>query len=60
MTFKGVYTAIITPFDEDGLVDWTALKNLVEYQVEKGVAGIVPCGIHYGSIRSIRICRQHS
>ena len=42
--FKGVYTAIITPFKEDESVDWDALKNLVEYQVEKKVSGIVPMG----------------
>ncbi len=44
MMFKGVYTAIITPFTEDGDVDLDSLKNLVEYQVEHGVSGIVPCG----------------
>jgi 4-hydroxy-tetrahydrodipicolinate synthase len=42
--FKGVYTAIITPFKKDGSVDWAALKNLVEFQIENKVAGIVPCG----------------
>ena len=42
--FKGVYTAIITPFKEDGTVDLDSLKNLIEYQIKKGVAGIVPCG----------------
>ena len=42
--FKGVYTAIITPFKEDGGLDEEALRNLVEEQIKSGVAGIVPCG----------------
>jgi 4-hydroxy-tetrahydrodipicolinate synthase len=42
--FKGVYTAIITPFTKSGEVDWEALQKLVEFQIENGVAGIVPCG----------------
>ena len=42
--FKGVYTAIITPFKRDESIDWDSLKNLVEFQIENGVAGIVPCG----------------
>jgi 4-hydroxy-tetrahydrodipicolinate synthase len=42
--FKGVYTAIVTPFNQDDSIDWDALKNLVEFQIENGVAGIVPCG----------------
>jgi 4-hydroxy-tetrahydrodipicolinate synthase len=41
---KGVYTAIITPFKKDGSIDWDALKNLVEFQIENKVAGIVPMG----------------
>ncbi|MBD3164063.1 4-hydroxy-tetrahydrodipicolinate synthase [Candidatus Woesearchaeota archaeon] len=42
--FRGVYTAIITPFTDEGKVDWAALKNLVEFQIENKVAGIVPMG----------------
>ncbi len=41
--FKGVYTAIITPF-HDGRVDGKKLEELVSRQVEAGVQGIVPCG----------------
>jgi 4-hydroxy-tetrahydrodipicolinate synthase len=41
--FEGVYTAIVTPF-ADGKVDYEALKELVEWQIESGVNGIVPCG----------------
>ncbi|MBF0138767.1 MAG: 4-hydroxy-tetrahydrodipicolinate synthase [Magnetococcales bacterium] len=41
--FKGVYTALITPF-KDGGIDWDALGRLLDDQVEAGVSGVVPCG----------------
>jgi 4-hydroxy-tetrahydrodipicolinate synthase len=41
--FEGVYTAIVTPFIK-GKVDYESLGRLVEWQVESGVNGIVPCG----------------
>lgn len=45
LQLRGTYTALITPFTADGeKVDWAALKKLVEYQVEEGVEGLVPCG----------------
>lgn len=40
---KGLFTALITPFTEQG-VDEKAFQALVEWQVEQGVQGIVPCG----------------
>jgi 4-hydroxy-tetrahydrodipicolinate synthase len=42
--FKGVYTALVTPFNEDGSIDEDALRALVDAQVEAGVQGIVPMG----------------
>ncbi len=41
--FEGSYVAIVTPF-KNGKVDATALKGLVEFHIEKGTSGIVPCG----------------
>jgi 4-hydroxy-tetrahydrodipicolinate synthase len=41
---KGVFTAIITPFTENNEVDYSALQKLIDYNLELGVAGIVPCG----------------
>jgi len=41
--FKGAITALITPF-KDGEIDWPAFENLVEWQVEQGIHGLVPCG----------------
>ncbi|PLX67838.1 MAG: 4-hydroxy-tetrahydrodipicolinate synthase [Denitrovibrio sp.] len=43
MTFNGSYVAVVTPF-KDGKVDETSLRNLVDYQIERGTDGIVPCG----------------
>jgi 4-hydroxy-tetrahydrodipicolinate synthase len=41
---RGVITALVTPFDDQGLVDESALKRLVEYQIRAGVHGLNPCG----------------
>ncbi len=43
MSFRGTYTAIITPF-RDGRIDVPAFQKLVEHQVAGGVTGIVPVG----------------
>lgn len=42
--FKGVFTAIITPFNEDESVNYEKLAELIEFNIANGVAGIVPCG----------------
>ena len=41
--FKGSIVALITPF-HDGQVDEGALRKLVDWHVEQGTHGIVPCG----------------
>ncbi len=41
--FKGIYTALITPFS-DGKIDEKAFQDLVEWQISEGVHGLVPCG----------------
>lgn len=41
--FRGVFTALVTPF-KNGYVDHPAYADLVERQLEAGVAGIVPVG----------------
>jgi 4-hydroxy-tetrahydrodipicolinate synthase len=43
MHLKGVYTALITPF-RNGALDEASLKRLIEFQLQGGVDGIVPCG----------------
>ena len=42
--FPGAYTAIVTPFDAAGQVDFGRLRALIELQVEAGMDGIVPVG----------------
>ncbi len=42
--FRGVYTAIITPFKNNGEIDWEAFEKLIEIQIKAKVAGIVPVG----------------
>lgn len=34
--FKGLGIALVTPFTSDGAVDYTALKRLLEYQIDNG------------------------
>ena len=45
-TFRphGVWTALTTPFSSDLQVDHDLLRRLVEFQVEEGVDGVLPCG----------------
>lgn len=40
----GVLVALATPFAEDGSIDETRLREHVDYVVESGVHGVVPCG----------------
>ncbi len=44
LKIEGVYPALITPFTADDEIDKEGLRRLVEYVIEGGVAGIVPCG----------------
>ena len=41
--FNGALTALITPF-RDGAVDVPALRELIEWQIQSGIDGLVPCG----------------
>jgi len=42
--FKGSVVAIVTPFNQDGSIDFDSLKQLVEWHIESGTSGILPCG----------------
>jgi 4-hydroxy-tetrahydrodipicolinate synthase len=44
MKFRGVGTALITPFKESGAIDEAALARFVEWQIGEGVNFLVPCG----------------
>jgi 4-hydroxy-tetrahydrodipicolinate synthase len=41
--FKGSFTALITPF-KGGKVDEDAFARLVDWQIQEGTHGLVPCG----------------
>lgn len=41
---KGALTALITPFDSQGNVDEKAFRDLVEWQIEQGIHGLIPVG----------------
>ncbi len=41
--FNGALSAIVTPF-RDGEVDERALRDHIEWQIQSGVDGLVPCG----------------
>ena len=41
--FAGAIVAIVTPF-KNGQIDEEGLDKLVQFQIENGTAGIVPCG----------------
>ena len=43
MTFRGTYTALITPFRDDR-IDAAAFQALIERQIAAGITGIVPVG----------------
>ena len=42
--WKGCGTALVTPFDEKGRIDFGALEALVDEQIVAGVDFLVPCG----------------
>ena len=44
MTLQGTFTAIVTPFNTDGSIDYGALKDLINWQIASGVEGLVPVG----------------
>lgn len=44
MIFKGSAVALITPFNEDGTVNYEKLGELVEFHIENSTDAIVVCG----------------
>lgn len=41
---QGTYTAIVTPFNKDGNVDYGKFRELIQQQIDAGIDGIVPVG----------------
>ena len=44
VNWKGCGTALITPFDEKGRIDFGALERFVNWQIDRGIDFLVPCG----------------
>ncbi len=42
--FRGIYTALVTPFTSEGAIDHDAWDALLKAQLRAGVHGVVPCG----------------
>lgn len=42
--FKGAGVAIVTPFHEDGSVNYEKLQALIDWQIEQGTDAIIICG----------------
>lgn len=44
MELKGVLTALVTPFTKEGDLAEERLRELVDFQIEEGISGLVPMG----------------
>ena len=42
--FKGCGTALVTPFSDDGNIDFEELRKLIEFQILEGVDSLIICG----------------
>ena len=42
--FKGIATALITPFKADGSIDFDAYGRIIDWQIESGIDALVSCG----------------
>ena len=41
---SGVWPALATPFTDDGKIDLDRYRRLIEFTVDQGVTGVLPCG----------------
>lgn len=66
MMFRGAFTALVTPFS-NGKLDEVALRKHIDFQIEQGIDGVVPCGTtgeastltHDEHIEVVRITVEH-
>lgn len=42
--FRGAFTALVTPMEADGNIDFAGLRSLVKMQLNAGIDGLVPLG----------------
>ena len=43
-TFRGAFTALVTPFTARGAIDEDVFRSLVRRQIDSGIHGLVACG----------------
>ncbi|WDE07191.1 dihydrodipicolinate synthase family protein [Thalassomonas viridans] len=58
MKFQGIYTPVITTFDQAGNIDYTAWKQVLDKQIESGVHGLIiggSTGEFYGMTKAERL-----
>lgn len=63
MQFTGAITALVTPF-KNGQIDEEGFRNLIEWQIQEGIDGLVPMGTtgekatltHEEYERAVKIC----
>ncbi len=68
LPFSGSATALVTPFDAQGEVNYDKLSELIEFQIENGTDALVICGTTGESatlgdeekIRMFRFCAQQT
>ena len=41
---QGVIAVPLTPFDQDGNIDYTAMEEIIEFMLGKGIHGVFSCG----------------
>ena len=41
---QGVIAVLLTPFDQDGNINYTAMEEIIEFMVGKGIHGVFSCG----------------
>ena len=44
MQIKGAMTAIATPMFEDGVIDYSSLNSLIDFQISNSISAIVAVG----------------
>ena len=65
--FTGAGVALVTPFKEDGAIDYAKLNELIDFQIENGTDAIIICGTtgesatmtHEEHLDTIRACVEH-
>lgn len=42
--YRGAFSALVTPMQEDGTVDFAAFEKFVDWQITEGIHGLIPVG----------------